>query len=162
MRGWSFCGCGLMQLGLRWDDEGNLETTRWITLLFVPILPVSRWRVRYAGTAETLGPDDDESFLFEPIERLSLDPSGVLGTALCGWCLFGVAVGPALGCVFGIHGAADKLQMVLVFASCLWPLLVVIWVQRRCQALVQRPPGSWSDAQPRAAADPARHDRCDN
>ncbi len=31
-----------MQLGLRRDDEGELETTRWITLVFVPVIPLSR------------------------------------------------------------------------------------------------------------------------
>jgi hypothetical protein len=133
-----------MQLGLRRDDDGLLETTRWITLFFVPVIPLSRWRVRYVGLARQVGPDNDESFVFDPIERLTLDPYGVMRTALCGWCLFAIAVGPAVGCVFGIRRATTT-QMAFVFGACCWPLLVILWVQRRWRAFLERPPGSWPD-----------------
>jgi hypothetical protein len=137
MRGWSVFGCGVMQLGLRRDHEGRLETTRWITLCYLPLLPLSRWRVRYAGMALPQ-PLEDESFVFEPQERLPVKAVGVLRTAWCGWCLVALALGPALGCALGIQGAANNFEMALVFASCCWPLLVLIAVQRRRQAFVQR------------------------
>src|SRR4051794_1128812 len=110
MRGWSVYGCGIMQLGLRRDDAGGVETTRWVTLFYLPVLPFSRWRVRYVGIAMP-GPKEDESFNFEPLERLPLNAGGMLWTALCGWCLAAIAVGPALGCVFGIQGAANNFEM---------------------------------------------------
>jgi hypothetical protein len=140
-----------MQLGLRRDASGALETTRWLTLFYLPLLPVSRWQVRYAGMAFPSGPDEDESFVFEPVERLPLNFGGVLGTALCGWCLFAVALGPAAACVFGIRGAADNFQMVLVFASCGWPLAVIIWVRRRWRAFVEQPSDIRGDAERVAA-----------
>jgi hypothetical protein len=142
VRGWSFYGCGVMQLGLRRDDDDLLETTRWVTIFFVPVIPLSRWRVRYVGIARQVGPDNDESFVFDPIDRLPLDPYGVIQTALCGWCLFAIAVGPAVGCVFGIR-RATTIQMALALGACCWPLLVTIWVQRRWRVFLERPPGSW-------------------
>jgi hypothetical protein len=138
MRGWSVFGCGVMQLGLRRGPEGGLETTRWVTLCYLPLLPLSRWRVRYVGTALPTAPLEDVSFVFEPLGRLPLRAGGVLWTACCGWCLVALAVGPALGCVFGIQGPASNAQMALVYASCCWPLLVLIAVQRRQRAVVQR------------------------
>src|SRR5262245_29046538 len=102
MRGRSVFGCGVMQLGLRRDREGGLETTRWVTLCYLPLLPLSRWRVRYAGLALPQ-PLEDESFVFERLCRLPLGAVGVLRTACCGWCLVALAVGPALACVFGIQ-----------------------------------------------------------
>jgi hypothetical protein len=137
MRGWSVFGCGVMQLGLRRDHEGGLETARWVTLCYLPLLPLSRWRVRPVGMALP-GPLEDVSFVFEPLERLPLQAGGVFRTAWCGWCLAAVAVAPALGCAFGIRGRANNFQMALVFASCCWPLLVLIGVQRHQRALVQR------------------------
>jgi hypothetical protein len=145
MRGWSFYGCGVMQLGLRHDDKGLLETTRWITLFFVPIVPLSRWRVRYAGTARRFGPDNDESFVFHHIERLPLDPLGVIQTALCGFCLVAIAIGPAVGCVFAMPCPPNSLQMALLLGSCVWPLGVTMWVQRHWRAVVQQSPESWLD-----------------
>ena len=143
MRGFSFYGTGLMQLGLRRDNEGELETTRWVTLVFVPVIPLSRWRVRSMGMASQLGPDNDESFVFEPVERLPLDLFAVIRTALSGWCLFAIAVGPGMACVFGIRPPATRFEMALILGSCVWPLLVTIWVQRRWRAFLEQPPESW-------------------
>ena len=42
MRGWSVFGCGVMQRGLRRDRAGSLEMTRWVTLGYLPLLPLSR------------------------------------------------------------------------------------------------------------------------
>jgi hypothetical protein len=137
MRGWSVFGCGVMQLGLRRDREGRLETTRWVTLCYLPLVPLSRWRVRSIGIALP-EPFEDESFIFEALERLPLDAAGVLWTAWCGWCLVALAIGPALACVFGIQGPASIIEMTLVFASCGWPLLVLIAVLRQRRAIVQR------------------------
>jgi hypothetical protein len=138
MRGCSVFGCGVMQLGLRRDHAGGLETTRWATLCYLPLLPLSRWRVRYAGLALPQ-PLEDESFVFEPLGRLPLGAGGVLRTACYGWCLVALAVGPALACAFGIRGAANNFEMALVFASCCWPLLVLLAVQRRRRAFLRRP-----------------------
>src|SRR5262249_17878600 len=138
MRGWSVFGCGVMQLGLRRDRAGGLETTRWGTLCYLPLLPLSRWRGRYAGVSIRLALLEDVALVFEPLGRLTLNAGGVFWTAWCGWCLVAVALAPALGCVIGIQGPANHFQMALVLASCCWPLLVLIAVQWHQRALVQR------------------------
>jgi hypothetical protein len=126
-----------MQLGLRRDSAGRLETTRWITFCYLPLLPLARWRVAYVGTVLP-GPWEDEPFVFEPRERLPLNVGGVLWTAFCGWFLVALALGPALSCAFMIQTPASTLEMVVVFATCCWPLVLWILVQRRQRAIVQR------------------------
>jgi hypothetical protein len=135
MRGWSSYGCGIMLLGVRRSDDG-LETTRWLTLFFLPLVPLSRWRVRYVGVPIGSG-QDDPTFEFEPLERLPLDLEGTSRTFLSGWTLGAIALTPAAACVFGIQGAANNWQMALVFASCVWPLVVLLWVMRRWTKLVR-------------------------
>lgn len=140
MRGWSIFGCGVMQLGLRRDAEDRLETTRWLTLFYLPLVPLSRWRVRYLGMT-FVGPKEDPSFNFASIERLAIEPLGAATTAAWGWFLVALALGPALMCVFGIQGAANNFEMALVFASCCWPLMVLTAVFWRWRRLLQ--PRSW-------------------
>jgi hypothetical protein len=110
------------------------------------VWPVVLPSVQAAGIAVD-GGTRDESFTFAPLERLPLNLPGVLWTACCGWCLFGLAIAPAMACVFGIQGAANNFEMVLVFASCCRPLLVLIMVLRRWRALVRsaspEEPGAW-------------------
>jgi hypothetical protein len=125
-----------MQLGLRRDQEDGLETTRWVTLCYLPLVPLSRWRVRYLGLPLPQ-PLEDESFVFEPLGQLTLRAGGVLWTAWCGWCLVALAIGPALACAFGIQGPASNFEMALVFASCCWPLVVLLAVLRHRRALVR-------------------------
>lgn len=139
MQGWSARGCGVMCLGLKRDFDGRLETTRWVTLLFMPVMPLSRWRVRCLGEAHPYGPEFDPSLLFDPVERLPIDVFGACWTALCGWSLGIVALAPACVCIDGVQGrAATPFELVLIFASCAWPLAVLFWVWRRWKAVVQQ------------------------
>lgn len=41
----SFNGFGIMMLDYRPVGEGNYETTRWITACFLPLIPLSVWRI---------------------------------------------------------------------------------------------------------------------
>jgi hypothetical protein len=126
-----------MLLGLRRDEVGRLETTRWLTLFYIPVLPLGRWRVEYLGT--TGGEQqDDETLLFARVERLPLDLEGMSRTVLAGWALGVIAIGPAIAGVLLIQGAANNWQMAGVFASCIWPLVVLLWVQRRQRRFVRR------------------------
>lgn len=137
LRGYSVHGCGVMLLGLRRDEGGGLETTRWLTLFYLPLLPLARWRVEYLGT--TGGEhQDDETFVFHRVERLPLDLEGMSRTLLAGWGLAAIAFGPAAACVLLIQGAANNWQMAGVFASCIWPVALLFWVQYRQRKFVRR------------------------
>jgi hypothetical protein len=136
MRGFSISGCGLMQLGVRRDADG-LEMTRWLTLLYLPLIPLSRWRVRPAGIVFPPEHHVDESFRFHPVGRLPLDLLGVLQTAAAGWLLVAVAIGPAIGCALTFQAPVNHLEFAIVMATCAWPLAVYIWVQRRARGVVR-------------------------
>jgi hypothetical protein len=136
MRGFSIYGCGLMQLGLRRDPDG-LEMTRWLTVLYLPLIPLSRWRVRPAGVVFPPEHHVDESFRFYPVERLPLGVLGVLQTAVAGWLLVAVAVAPAIVCALTVEAPVNPVEFAIVMATCAWPLAVFIWVQRRAKAIVR-------------------------
>ena len=42
----SFDGFGVMMLDYRSVEDGNFEATRWFTLCFVPIIPLSVWKIK--------------------------------------------------------------------------------------------------------------------
>ena len=136
MRGFSVYGCGLMQLGLRRGADG-LETTRWLTVLYLPLIPLSRWRVLPAGIVFPPEPHVDESFRFHRIARLPLDFLGVLQTAAAGWLVVAVAVGRAIGCALTFEAPVNLPEFAILMATCAWPLAVFIWVQRRAKAVIR-------------------------
>ena len=136
MRGFSIYGCGLMQFGLRRDADG-LEMTRWLTVLYLPLIPLSRWRVRPAGVVFPLEYHVDESFRFHPVERLPLDIARALLTGTAAWLLVAIAVGPALGCAFALQAPVSVVEFAVAMALCAWPLAVFVLVQRRAKAIVR-------------------------
>jgi hypothetical protein len=136
MRGFSVYGCGLMQLGLRRAGDG-LEVTRWLTVLYLPLVPLSRWRVLPGGEVFPLEYHVDESLRFHPLERLPLDGMGVLRTVVAGWLTVAVAVGPAVGCTLTFPAPVSRLEFAILLATCAWPLAVYLWVQRRAKAVVR-------------------------
>jgi hypothetical protein len=125
-----------MQLGLRRDADG-LETTRWLTLLYLPLIPLSRWRVRPAGVVFPVEYHVDESFRFHPVERLPLDIAGTLLTVTARWLLVAIAVGPAVGCAFALQAPVSVFEFAVAMASCAWPLAVFWLVQRRAKTIVR-------------------------
>lgn len=136
MRGFSIYGCGPRQLGLRRDADG-LEMTRWLTVLYLPLIPLSRWRVRPAGVVFPVEYHVDESFRFHPVERLPLDVVSAIRTATAGWLLVAIAVGPAVGCAFALQAPVSVVEFAVAMASCAWPLAVLLWVQRRAKKIVR-------------------------
>ena len=130
LRGYSLYGCGVMLLGLRRDETGVLQTTRWLTFLYMPVLPFSRWRVEYVGR-EGGEYQDDETLVFWGLERLSLDLEGVSRTLLAGWFLGAVAVGPAVAAAVLVKPPVPAWLFAGVITTAVWPLAVILWVQRR-------------------------------
>jgi len=139
LRGYSVLGCGSMLLGLRRDEEGRLETTRWLTLFYVPILPLSRWQVEYSGM--TGGEyQDDETPSFFPLARLSLDLEGTARTLLGGWLLGAAAVGPAVVAASLVKPPVPAWLMIGVLATAAWPVALLLWIMHRRRAFLLRPP----------------------
>jgi len=147
VRGRSYYGCGIMHLAFRREANGALETTRWLTLCYLPLVPLSRWRVRFVGLVAPL-PREDEALLFEPLERLCLSAGAALATAAGGWCLAALALGPLAACLVECAGAARLAQMAVFFPACLWPVVLVEWVQRRRRAVIRGSREQEGDAEP--------------
>jgi hypothetical protein len=128
-----------MHLAPRRAPDGGLETTRWLTLCYVPLVPLSRWRVRVVGRVIPR-PREDGAFLFEPLERLPLSLGAAFTTAVGGWCLAALGLGPLAACLVECAGTARFVQMAVFFPACVWPAVLVEWVERRRRAVIQGSP----------------------
>ncbi|MCW3054277.1 MAG: hypothetical protein JWN14_3447 [Chthonomonadales bacterium] len=82
-------GCGTTLLDYRPQEEGTYLATRWFTLFYLPILPLSAMRVRPIQREGQFG---RETYRVEILSLAQLDPMRVLRTYL----LTLLAVGPAL------------------------------------------------------------------
>lgn len=90
-------GFGTTLLDYRPSGDGTYEATRWVTAMFVPLVPLGDYVVRPQEELRTYG---RESFRFEIVERKSLSWGRVLRTYLL------AAVGLAVPVLYFWNGKA--------------------------------------------------------
>ncbi|HEX2204571.1 MAG TPA: zinc ribbon domain-containing protein [Longimicrobium sp.] len=72
-------GSGTMLLDYRPAGDGTYTATRWVTLAYLPLVPLSRTRVRpVERTAEIMG----QRYLYDVVGKEPLDPASILRTYL--------------------------------------------------------------------------------
>jgi len=76
---YSINGCGTMLLDYRALPDGAYVATRWITIFFLPLLPLSAYLIQPAGQDRSYG---QETSRFSIIGRAPLSPLRVLRTYL--------------------------------------------------------------------------------
>jgi hypothetical protein len=97
MRGYSVLGCGVMTLGHFRMEDGSLSTTLWVTFLYLPVIPLARWKVLYRGECSMMTPKEDPAFLFHKIERLPLDWWQIAQTYARRILVWLIVIAPAFG-----------------------------------------------------------------
>lgn len=121
LRNASLYGCGLRVLGIHPLECREMRATLWLTLFYVPLLPLGTWRVIYAGEALAFVDGVDDVLLFRKIERLPLDFGGAITTLCIGWGVFLVGVLPlVLIFVRVMNRAATMVEFILLMTSVLW------------------------------------------
>jgi hypothetical protein len=121
LRNASFYGCGVRILGITPLGSRELRVTLWLTLIYVPLLPLGTWRVAYCGETPAFVDGVDDVLLFRKLERLPLDLVGALTTLCIGWAVFLAGCAPlVLIFVRVMNRAANAVEMILLFASMLW------------------------------------------
>lgn len=121
LRNASLDGCGLRVLGIHPLERHEIRVTVWLTLFYVPLLPLATWRVTYAGEALTFVDGIDDVLLFRKIERLPLDFGGAVRTLFIGWGAFLFGSLPLVLIFLRVmNRAANTVEMILLFASVLW------------------------------------------
>lgn len=72
-------GTGTTLLGISpMDSSGVATATRWITFLYLPVVPLARYRVHFL-------PNKGRGFSYQELERLGLNGREILTTYLFFW-----------------------------------------------------------------------------
>ncbi len=124
-------GIGTQAFAIERTPDGRVEFTLWATAFFLPLWPLSSWSAIYSGE---VGPDGIKeyrhSFYDEaPIERDSLC---YLRTWTASLVVVAIAMAPIAYLILRTTGrGATDIEAVLMLVSCVWPVVVVILVERR-------------------------------
>lgn len=124
LKPYSVNGTGIRLLDYRQVSEDTYETTRWLTILFIPILPIGTLLIR-PGTAEGVGTSMRYSFQLlgkQPmnwrrvLRMYAIDLIAALPVALCAW--------------FETPGETTDLWITTFIFSVLWGVGVFAFTQR--------------------------------
>jgi hypothetical protein len=134
-------GLGIKAFAVERKPNGRVDFTLWATVFFLPVWPLSSWSAVYAGAVRPDGiKEDGHRFDDEvPIER---DLLSCVRTLTAAMVVLAIAIAPAAYFILRTTGrAATNVEMVLVFAACVWPVVVVNLVERRRRRILT---GAWT------------------
>jgi hypothetical protein len=137
---WSVNGTGITHMGHAKQPDGTYLATRWITVLFFPLVPLSSWIIR--PLREVALPGFESRREFEIVRRAPLEPLEVLRTYGRAVAVAVVGLGP-LAIVFeaGLYAHLQKtdkdMSVAVVMAAVFWLLAVMIWVTRRVEMIYE-------------------------
>lgn len=123
---YSIFGTGLRIYGIKRIDDDRVRFTLWISVLFLPLIPVSTWSATHIAPGPSELFFDDQRFFCNPI-RLRHDYAGCLRTFAAGILAYLTAICPTAIMILITRGrAATKVELVFVLASAIWPVIMLI------------------------------------
>ncbi|MHC4648993.1 MAG: hypothetical protein ACYTBJ_26360 [Planctomycetota bacterium] len=123
---YSILGTGLRIYGIKRFDDDRVRFTLWISILFLPLIPISTWSATYIAPAPCHLPTDEQHFFCNLI-RLTHDYAGYLRTCAAGILAYLAAICPTAIMILITRGrAATKVELVFVLASAIWPVIMLI------------------------------------
>jgi len=131
------CGTGTTIYGIQRAPDRRIQFTVWLTILWVPIVPISSWSGFYSAhvgwirykEAEDLGRFEEGSFV--DLVQQPHDWARMARTFLYAWLLVSIAGAPSAYMIWRTHGrGATNLELPFVLASAAWPLILVVWTNR--------------------------------
>jgi hypothetical protein len=144
-------GIGVRVLDHRRVDDDTYDATRWLTILFLPVVPLGSFRIRpRVATSTNLGAVIETTYQAELLGRVRTTAARVIRMYLLGWLVAPIVMlGPvAAGLVFAnLHddGRPSPLKSALLVAGCLWCVVAVGILDHRRERLyagrVPAPPG---------------------
>jgi hypothetical protein len=124
LKPYSVNGTGIRLLDYRRVSEDSYEATRWLTILFIPILPIGTLLIR-PGTAEGIATMMRYSFQLlgkrpmnwrRVLRMYAIDMIAALPVALCAW--------------FETPGEMTDLWLTIFIFSVMWGIAVLAFTQR--------------------------------
>ncbi|MEM6853476.1 MAG: hypothetical protein AAF593_03620 [Planctomycetota bacterium] len=139
MSWYSIYGTGATIHGITPEDDGRVRFTSWLSVLWIPLVPLSTWTAVYAGERPPDGLTD-ESHCFFDLQRIPHDWYANLSTLLSSLLVAGIAILPcAIMIVVTDARAATTPEMIIIFASVFWACGVIFWSERRRRQKLQAP-----------------------
>lgn len=138
--GWySTYGTGATLHGIRQSESepGRVEFTSWISVFWIPLIPLRSWSAVYAGEAlSDLLPGDGHAFA--DLKRIPHEPALLLQTFARGIVTLAIAILPAAYMIYRTQGrAANKVEVAFALASAFWPVAVIIYLEHRQKTVLQ-------------------------
>jgi hypothetical protein len=141
MEVFSHYGVGIKVYAIERKPNGRVEFTLWFTFLFVPVFPLSSWSAIYAGP---IAPDaiKEDGHRFSDAIRIQRDVTCYLQTITATIMVLAVAIAPTAYLIYRTnHRAATSVEMIFVFAACLWAFVIITLVERHRRKLLK---AAWS------------------
>jgi hypothetical protein len=127
---YSLYGTGATIHGIERRGDGRVEFTSWISVFWIPIVPLRSWSALYAGERPPDGLTD-EAHCFADVQRVSHNWARNGRTLATGLAVAICAGAPTLIMAARTNGrAATGAEMVVVFASAAWALGLILWSER--------------------------------
>jgi hypothetical protein len=149
LKPYSVNGTGIRLLDYQQVSAGTYQVTRWLTILFIPILPIGALLIR-PGTAEGVGTSMQYNF-----QLLGKRPMPWKRIARMYGMTLLAALPVTLCAVFETPGEQTNMFLALFIFSILWAIGVLIYAQRGAGSVYHSPaaqPMPTGGAGPRKAA----------
>lgn len=133
LKPYSVNGTGIRLLDYLRVSADTYEATRWLTLFFIPLIPIGTWIIR-PGTAEGVGTGTHYNFQILGKRPLRWNRIGRL------WLINIAAVLPITLCfIFQTPGENANLWFTLFVFSIVWMMAALIYGQRGGRQLYHAP-----------------------
>jgi len=134
-------GVGIKAFAIERKPNGRVEFTLWATVFFLPIWPLSSLSAIYAGPVRPDGIKED-GHRFDDAVGIERDFISYVQTITTAMMVLAIAILPISYSIFRTSGrGATTFEMILVYASCVWPVVVVNLVERHRRKLLT---GAWT------------------
>jgi len=136
MKTFSHYGVGVKVHAIERRPDGRVEFTLWFTIFFIPIFPLSSWSAVYRGEFQDAIREDGH--YFTDLVRIERGLLCHLQTFTLSLLVLALATAPTAYLIHRTMGrAASTLEMVLVLASAVWPVLLIVLIERRRRKLLR-------------------------
>jgi len=140
MKTFSHYGVGVKAHAIERRPDGRVEFTLWFTLCWIPLIPLSSWSAVYRGEFHDVIREDGH--YFEDLVRIQRGGLCYVQTFTRSVLVLALAIAPAAILIHRTSGrAATPVEMIFVFASAAWPVLLVILIERQRRKLLK---GRWT------------------
>jgi len=128
MSWFSAYGTGATLHGIDRTADGRVRFTVWLSVFWMPLVPVSSWSAVYAGESEEWSPD--ESHHFVDLVRVPHDWRRLVRTFGGAVLVVVAAVAPTAVMIEWTSGrAATTFEMILVFAFIIWAAGLILYFE---------------------------------